>query len=133
MRSLRNHDVKRMYRSATSDHLAPQYEGRRRVLHIVKTSDGADWVADQAAELRRLGIEIHLALSRGQGRTDRKWVDGGAIIHIVPTDLPIRSPWLLTATTRRLRDLVSGVRQDLVHRHLFGVTVLLRLALGADN
>lgn len=104
-----------------------------RVLHVVKTSDGADWAAAQAAELVRLGVEIHVALPHAQGRTVQKWVDGGAIIHIVPTDLPIRSPWLLPATTRRLRDLVSAVRPDMIHSHFFGSTVLLRLALGAGD
>jgi glycosyltransferase involved in cell wall biosynthesis len=113
--------------------LASQYKDVRRVLHIVKTSDGADWAADQAAELSRLGIEIHVVLPRGQGRTVQKWMDGGAIIHIVPTDLPIRSPWLLAATARRLRALVSDVRPDIIHSHFFGSTVLLRLALGADH
>jgi glycosyltransferase involved in cell wall biosynthesis len=104
-----------------------------RVLHVVKTADGADWAAEQAAELVKLGVEVHVALPRAQGRTVQKWVDGGAVVHIAPTDLPIRSPWSLPATMRGLRDLVSSVRPDLIHSHFFGSTVLLRLALGANH
>ena len=104
-----------------------------RVLHVVKTADGADWAAAQATELVKLGVEVHVALPRAQGRTVQKWVDGGAVVHIASTDLPIRSPWPLPATMRRLRDLVSSVRPDLIHSHFFGSTVLLRLALGANH
>jgi glycosyltransferase involved in cell wall biosynthesis len=104
-----------------------------RVLHVVKTSDGAVWAADQAAELVKLGVEVHVALPRAQGRTVQKWVAGGSVVHIASTDLPVRSPWSLPATMRSLRDLVSSVRPDLIHSHFFGSTVLLRLALGADH
>jgi glycosyltransferase involved in cell wall biosynthesis len=104
-----------------------------RVLHVVKTADGAWWAAEQAAELVKLGVEVHVALPRAQGLTVQKWVDGGAVVHIASTDLPMRSPWSLPATMRRLRDLVSSVRPDLIHSHFFGSTVLLRLALGANH
>lgn len=104
-----------------------------RVLHVVKTADGANWAAEQAAEIVKLGVEVHVALPRAQGRTIHKWVNGGAVVHITPTDLPIRSLWSLPATMRSLRDLVSSVRPDLIHSHFFGSTVLLRLALGANH
>jgi glycosyltransferase involved in cell wall biosynthesis len=104
-----------------------------RVLHVVKTADGADWAAAQGAELVRLGVEVHVALPSAEGRAIRKWADGGAIIHVAPTDLPVRSPWSLLATMRKLRDLVTSVGPDLVHSHFFASTVLLRLALGANH
>jgi glycosyltransferase involved in cell wall biosynthesis len=104
-----------------------------KVLHVVKTSDGAGWAADQAVELSRIGVEIHVALPRGQGGTVQKWVDGGAIIHIGPTDLPVRSPWTLPTSIHWLRDLVSNIRPDIIHSHFFSSTILLRLALGANH
>lgn len=104
-----------------------------RALHVVKTSDGAGWAAEQAAELVKLGVEVHVALPRGRGGTVQKWIDGGAVIHVASTDLPIRSPWLLPATMHRLRDLVSSIRPDIIHSHFFGSTVLLRLALGRSH
>jgi glycosyltransferase involved in cell wall biosynthesis len=104
-----------------------------RVLHVVKTSDGASWAAEQAAELVKLGVEVHVALPRAEGRTVQEWAGGGAIIHVAPTDMPIRSPWSLPATMRKIRDLVSSVRPDFIHSHFYGSTVLLRLALGANH
>lgn len=122
-----------MYPYTISDHPVLGYFGRRRILHVVKTSDGAEWAAEQAAELVRLGIEIHVALPCAQGRTVQKWVDSGAIIHIVPTDLPTRNPLLLPGLMRRLRDLISSIHPEIIHSHFFGSTVLLRLALGPND
>jgi glycosyltransferase involved in cell wall biosynthesis len=104
-----------------------------RVLHVVKTSDGADWAAAQAAELVKLGVEVHVALPRSKGRAVEKWIESGSNIHIVPTDLPIRNPLELLTATRRLRGLVRDIGPDLIHSHFFGSTVLLRLALGATH
>jgi len=104
-----------------------------RALHIVKTADGADWAAAQSAELVRLGVEVHVALPCAEGRAVRKWAAAGAIIHIAPTDLPVRRPWSLPAAMRGLRGVVANVRPDLIHSHFFGSTVLLRLALGARH
>src|SRR5689334_23098588 len=104
-----------------------------RVLHVVKTADGAGWAAAQAAELVKLGVEVHVAIPRAQGRTVQKWINGGAVVHIAATDLPVRSPWSLPARMRSIRELVSSVRPDLIHSHFFGPTVLLRLALGSNH
>ena len=104
-----------------------------RVLHIVKTSDGADWAAAQAAGLVRLGVEVHVAVPGPTGRAIPKWVAAGAIVHVAPTDLPVHSPWMLPAAMRALRTVVADIRPDLIHSHFFGSTMLLRLALGARH
>jgi len=101
-----------------------------RVLHITKTADGAGWAAAQAAELVKLGVEVHVALPRAYGRAVPKWTEGGAILHVTPTDMPARRPWLFPEASKRLRGLVDSVRPDLIHSHFFGSTMLLRLALG---
>jgi|SRR6185312_9875218 len=104
-----------------------------RVLHLVKTADGASWAADQAAELVKLGVEIHVALPRAHGRAVKKWSDGGAVIHILPTDIPVRTPWGTIAAAKQLAALVGTVKPDLLHSHFFGSTVLLRMALGKKH
>ncbi len=38
-----------------------------RVLHIVKTAEGAGWAALQAEQLRKLGVEVHVALPTNTG------------------------------------------------------------------
>lgn len=104
-----------------------------RVLHVVKTTDGAAWAADQAAELARLGVEIHVALPAARGRTFEKWARAGAILHVTPTDITARAAWLIPGAARKLRDLVSSIRPDVIHSHFVSSTLLLRLALGAGS
>ena len=104
-----------------------------RVLHVVKTADGADWAAAQANELVRLGVEVHVALPHLQGRTVKKWRDAGAILHVTFADIAVQSPWSIPATLRKLRELVASVQPDLIHSHFVSSTILLRLALGAGS
>jgi glycosyltransferase involved in cell wall biosynthesis len=104
-----------------------------RLLQIVKTSEGAEWAALQAAELVKLGVEVHVALPDLQGRTVRKWKDAGAILHTAATDIHPRHPWALPATLRGLRDLVGSIQPALIHSHFVSSTILLRLALGAQS
>jgi len=104
-----------------------------RVLHVVKTSDGAGWAADQAAELGRCGVEVHVALPRADGRTLSSWVNSGAHIHIVDLDLPVRRPWMLPSVCRAARQLVAAVQPDIIHSHFVRTTFLMRLALGKDH
>ena len=101
-----------------------------RVLHLVKTSDGATWAANQAAVLSRLGVEVHVALPRPEGRTVEAWRQSGATIHVADLSLPVQRPQEIGAVVRRMRRLVAEVQPDLIHSHFVTTTVALRLALG---
>lgn len=104
-----------------------------RVLQIVKTSEGAEWAALQAAELVKLGVEIHVALPNLHGRTVGNWKNAGAILHTTETDMHPRHPWAVPAALRNLRGLVERIHPDLIHSHFVSSTILLRLALGAHS
>jgi len=101
-----------------------------RALHVVKTSEGAAWAAAQAAELVRLGVDVHVVLPAAEGKTVQAWRESGATIHIAALDLPVRRPWLLPAVLHDARRLVSEIAPDIIHSHFVGTTVVLRLALG---
>ncbi len=101
-----------------------------RVLHLVKTSDGATWAALQVAELVRLGVEVHVALPRLEGRMAGAWRESGARLHPLEADLPLAEPWRVVDRVLGLRRLVADLRPDLVHSHFVGTTLLMRLALG---
>ena len=103
---------------------------RVRVLHIVKTSEGAAWAALQAAHLVHLGAEIHVALPDATGRMVPEWRAAGATIHAVPLDFPATAPWRLHSAQKRAARLVDEVKPDLIHTHHVGPTLLLRMALG---
>ena len=101
-----------------------------RVLHVVKTSDGAHWAANQAAVLVRQGIEVHVALPRPEGRTMKQWRETGATLHIADLSLPVRKPAAYATAVRTVKRLVDEVQPDLIHSHFVTTTLMLRLALG---
>jgi glycosyltransferase involved in cell wall biosynthesis len=104
-----------------------------RVLHLVKTSDGADWAAKQAGVLAQHGVDVHVAVPSPDGRTIPEWQRSGATLHIAQFDFPARAPWALPSTCSRLRALVETVRPDLIHSHFVGTTQVMRYALGARH
>ncbi|MBI3463692.1 MAG: glycosyltransferase family 4 protein [Planctomycetes bacterium] len=104
-----------------------------RVLHFVKTSEGATWAALQARELCRLGVEVHVVVPQPQGRGVAAWREAGAVVHTLACDLPVRRPWRMPAVCRAVRELVQRVSPDLVHSHFFGTTLVVRKALGSSS
>jgi len=104
-----------------------------RVLHVVKTAEGADWAAREVTELVKLGIEVHVAVPNGSTENLRKWVNSGAELHLVNLDLPIKSPFRLSQKMSQARALVNSVKPDLIHSHFFGTSILLRYALGPSH
>lgn len=103
-----------------------------RVLHLVKTLDGADWAARQVRELASLGVEVHVALPPGSGRTSELWSESGAKIHALNTALPFRSAHLLPRELARFRSLVDTVNPDLIHAHFVTNILFARLALAGS-
>ncbi len=104
-----------------------------RVLHAVKTSDGAHWAANQVAVLVREGVDVHVALPRAEGRTMEQWRQTGATIHIADLSLPARRPARYPDAAKKLRRLVDEVQPDLIHSHFVTTTLMLRLALGKGH
>jgi glycosyltransferase involved in cell wall biosynthesis len=103
-----------------------------RVLHVVKTSDGAGWAARQASVLAKRGIEVHVAVPRPDGTAIPEWEKAGAHIHIANLSFPARKPWMLPETCAAARRLLAKVNPDLIHSHFVGTTLLLRVALGRN-
>ncbi len=101
-----------------------------RILHVVKTSDGAPWAAWLARELVKLGIDLHVALPSRQGTKVHEWVEAGATIHEAQLDFPLRAPWHMGTIYQQARKLVEQVQPDVIHSHFVGTTLTLRRALG---
>src|SRR5579872_3595685 len=97
-----------------------------RVLHVVKTSVGAEWAALQAAELARLGVEVHVALPDLAGRMVDTWRRGGAVLHTAALDFPLRALWTLPRVCDRVRRLVDEIAPDVIHSHHVGPTLVIR-------
>jgi glycosyltransferase involved in cell wall biosynthesis len=100
-----------------------------RVLLLVKTSDGAEWAALQAAELVRLGVDVHVVLPGLVGHMVREWQHSGATVHVASIDFPTKRPWLLPAICKTVRNLVAEISPDLIHTHHVGPAIVVRIAL----
>lgn len=104
-----------------------------RVLHIVKTSDGARWAAEQVKVLVQLGIQVYVALPSAEGEAIRYWRRSGASLHFVNCSLPIGSPWKFKQRVKEICELVEMIQPDLIHSHFVTTTLMLRLALGRNH
>jgi glycosyltransferase involved in cell wall biosynthesis len=104
-----------------------------RVLHVVKTSEGAAWAALQARELVREGVEVHAALPREEGAAVRLWREAGCRLHFANLGLPVSEPWRFAEVRSRTLRLVDDVSPDLIHSHFVSTTLTLRMALGKSH
>lgn len=104
-----------------------------RVLHLVKTAEGATWAAQQAEVLVRQGVEVHVGIPSLEGRAIPEWRRAGATLHRTNVDMPLRRPWQLPAVLRGIHRLVNETRPDLVHSHFVGSTLAMRYALGRGH
>ncbi|MFN7993902.1 MAG: glycosyltransferase family 4 protein [Bryobacteraceae bacterium] len=104
-----------------------------RVLHVIKTSDGALWAAEMASRLVALGVDVHVALPSGDGAAHPVWRRSGATIHIADLSLPVRSLWNFAKAKQTVQRLVDRVNPDLIHSHFVATTLMLRAALGRHH
>jgi glycosyltransferase involved in cell wall biosynthesis len=105
-----------------------------RVLHVVKTSDGATWAALQAQQLADLGVDVHVALpSTTHGAALPLWDHPNITTHSCPLDWPTRRPWLIPDRLRAARALVRAIQPDIIHSHFVTTTLTLRFALGPSH
>ena len=104
-----------------------------KVLHIVKTSVGATWVVHLVRVLRKLGIDVVVALPSATEGLAPRYRECGAEVVAADLDFPAQRPWQLPAALARCRALVARVKPGLIHTHHVGTTYVARLALGKDS
>lgn len=101
----------------------------RRILHLVKTLDGATWAFHQIRGLVEQGWDVHVAAPTGTGRHLPELLATGAKLHVLPVEFPATRPWKISTQTRPLRELVRQLQPRLVHSHFVSCTLLARQAL----
>lgn len=102
-----------------------------KILHLIKTTDGARWALHQVQELQKKGFEIHVALpSLTTGRFVEEWKNCAVKLHEINLDFPIKKMWKYRQTLRNAQMLIDKVQPDIIHSHFVGTTLLLRKALG---
>ncbi|MCO4755234.1 MAG: glycosyltransferase family 4 protein [Bacteriovoracaceae bacterium] len=100
-----------------------------RVLHLVKTSDGARWAAEQVAVLVQLGHEVGVVLPADNGKMIAAWKESGATLYYANVEVPVKNPLKLSERKKALLEIVDTFKPDLIHSHFFSTTILARLAL----
>jgi glycosyltransferase involved in cell wall biosynthesis len=104
-----------------------------KILHIVKTVNGATWVYHQVRVLCSLGFEIVVALPSATAGLAPKYQEAGASVIPINLDVPNRHPWQIPAVLKSCRTLVENVRPDIIHTHHVGTTLVVRAALGKSS
>lgn len=100
-------------------------EGRNKikVLHLLKTSEGASWAFRLMKELKAHNVEVHVALPKG-GRLYSAYSDAGIIVH--PMDFSLKK---IKSSIKCLRAIVDEVSPDIIHSHFVLTTLVMRLGL----
>lgn len=103
-----------------------------KVLHVLKTSEGARWAALQAREQIRHGIEAHVALPEQSGSMVQFWKNIGCYVHFQNCCLPLSRPWSSRLAFSSVVRLIKEVNPDIIHSHHVTTTLALRIALGRN-
>jgi glycosyltransferase involved in cell wall biosynthesis len=101
-----------------------------KVLHLVKTVDGATWALRQMTALRARGIDVIVALPSATAGLAPGYAERGITVVAADLDVPARRPWRLAGAIGRCRRLVATTEPDLIHSHFVATTLVARLALG---
>ncbi len=101
-----------------------------KIIHLIKTTQGAAWALKQVEQLINLGCEVHVILPDDKGLT-KEYSEKGAKIHIINTDFAflIKRPALFFDTIKKFRTLLQEISPDIVHSHFVGTTLFMRLAM----
>lgn len=103
-----------------------------KVLHLLKTSDGATWALRQMRELLLNDVDVHVLLPEG-GHLIDDYRLAGATVHSTQVSLPISSPLTWNTLFQDFRAIVEGIKPDVIHSHFVGTTLTMRLALGRHH
>lgn len=101
-----------------------------KVIHLIKTTQGAAWALKQVEQLINLGCEVHVILPDDKGLT-KEYSEKGAKIHIINTDFAflIKRPALFFDIIKKFRTLLQEISPDIVHSHFVGTTLFMRIAM----
>lgn len=104
-----------------------------KILHLLKTTDGAAWAVKLLRELVGHGVEVHVALPNLEGKASQ-YSDNGCHVHCLDIDVGIKKAFSNFALVKGLRKLILDVKPDIVHSHFVSTTLAMRLAMrGMDT
>lgn len=100
-----------------------------KVLQVVKTSRGATWALNQAAYLKKQGVEVITVLpDENEGKAARYKELGMKVIK-GDWSLPVAKPWTFFKKCKEIRTVIAETAPDLIHLHFVTNVLMCRLAL----
>jgi len=99
-----------------------------RILHLVKTSDGASWAERQMRELVNIGYDIHAVLP-GKGKLIDKYIKDKIKIHFLDLNVSIKESYKIPFLVSKLKKLIKEIKPDIIHSHFVITTLIARVAL----
>lgn len=102
-----------------------------KILHIIKTCEGASWAVRQIRELILLGHEVHVLMPKGKMNKNYKSI--GAHVYLFPRLLTIKKPIFFVSNLIYLKKMVKSVCPDIIHSHFYLTTIMMRIALVNNN
>ena len=102
-----------------------------KILHLIKTADGATWAVRQVRELILLGHDVTVLMPEGKRHKEYEVV--GAKVYVFPRALTLKNPIKLMQNIQYLRKIIKELRPDIVHSHFVLTTVMMRIGLVDNN
>lgn len=102
-----------------------------RILHLIKTSDGATWAVRQIRELILLGHEIGVLMP--EGKMNKEYEAVGAHVYLFPKPLTFKNPISFMTNLLYMRKLVKELQPDIIHSHFVLTTIMIRIGLVDSN
>lgn len=100
-----------------------------KILHIIKTNEGANWAFTQAQWLFNNGVDIVTVLPSINGGMAEKYKAAGMRIIQGDFSLPVTKPWQILGRVREINKLVKEVKPDIIHCHFVTNVMMVRWAL----
>jgi len=99
-----------------------------RILHVVATALGGDWLYQQATGLTRLGHIVQVVLP-GRGALADHLLKAGIGVEIIPfKGKRLRDQPRIIAAELKLARFIRSFQPDIIHAHLFKAVLCCRLA-----
>lgn len=97
-----------------------------KVLHFVKTSDGARWACEMVEQLILKGVDVIVVLPDSKGKMIPAWKKTGARLIFEYTEMPVKKMWTYYRIKKKVEEIIHEVQPDIIHAHFFSQIVLLR-------
>jgi glycosyltransferase involved in cell wall biosynthesis len=100
-----------------------------KILHLIKTTEGATWALRQIKVLLDLGCQVDVVLPDINHHAN-DYIAAGARVHVLNVDVvQVKNPIRFLKSVFSFRQLIKQTNPDLIHSHFVGTTLFMRFAL----